>query len=293
MTNVILHGKPVCGSLLLSLMAGFAFAVEPPGLSTPIPLWKTGGMPCAATNAVEDHAAGPGSSMWTDVYVPRMYFYPAPGGRAKPCVIVCPGGAYRHLSYMNEGRNLCTWFNVHDVSAFLLLYRVGQAAINPDGALADAQQAIRIVRAQAAKYNVDPAKVGMMGFSAGANLTARTSCSAVRPDFAFVIYPYWMEAERNTAENHRFVPRDWFKADAHVPPTFIVQAEDDPCRVESALTWYIALKYAGVPVEMHLYPDGGHGYGIGRSRPPNRPRAVEGWEDLAWAWMQRVLMEKE
>lgn len=277
--------RTICG-VFAGGIALQAVSKEPPGLPEPICLWTSERMPFCQEGAAEDHKTS-GMQAWTDVYRPRMYFFPASGKQMKPCVLVCPGGAYKHLSYKEEGVEVCKWLNAQGVNAFLLFYRVNMRMINPDGALADAQQALKLIRNDSSRYGVKKGSVGMMGFSAGANLTARTCCSEVRPSYAFVIYPYWMEDPCNTKGSHPFTVRDVFNVDARCPPTFIVQTEDDPCRVESALTWYVALKYAGVPVEMHLYENGGHGYGISRKHSPARSSAVEGWEELAMKWMQR------
>ena len=223
----------------------------------------------------------------TDIFEPWMTFHRAPGEGMHPAVIVCPGGGYFRLGLPptsnGESLNVANWLNGLGYDAFILAYRVSPEK-NPDGAAADAQRALEIVRNCAQAWQIDPNRVGMIGFSAGANLTARTCCAPVRPDFALVIYPFWMERERNTAERHAFLPRIGFVPDVRTPPTFLVQAQDDVCRVESALTHYIQLKYAGVPTEMHLFATGGHGYNLATKKTTG----VEQWPKLAESWLKRL-----
>jgi len=255
---------------------------DAPGLKDPIFLWKDKEMPFDVKPHVPAHLGS--YCAWTDVYEPRLYAYPAKGEGAKPAVLVCPGGAYAALSVRTEGINICEWLNGQGYNAFLLVYRVNRNR-PADAAHADAERALTLIRENAAAWNVIPNKVGMIGFSAGANLTARTSCGKVRPDFSLVIYPWWIEEKGNNAKSHAFEARDWFKADAQTPPTFIMQAQDDGCRVENALTYYIQLKYAGVPAELHLFPKGGHGYGLARKHTGG----CEQWPALAEKWLRRVV----
>ena len=149
---------------------------------------------------------------------------------------------------------------------------------------------MRMIRANAEKFDIIPDKVGAIGFSAGAHLCATISAPSdpvpypaadeidafpYRPDFTALIYPaYLSDLELNLAPE--------FKIDADVPPTFLIQAEDDGICVENSLAWYLALKRAGVAVEMHLWPDGGHGYGLLRTGRP-----VADWPLFAGAWFRR------
>jgi len=207
-------------------------------------------------------------------------------------VVVFPGGGYKRLSMDLEGTEVCDWLNSFGVTCVLLKYRVPDSGPYPksSAALQDAQRAMGLVRQHAAEWGIDPHRVGVLGFSAGGHLSAaianifdhrlydavdeadKLSC---RPDFSVVVYPgYLALSDKNYAPNPDVVPT------AATPPSFVVQAEDDPVHVENALVYYQQLKNAQVPAELHVYPDGGHGYGLratGKSAPANWPRDVEKW----------------
>ena len=200
-----------------------------------------------------------------------LTFFPVSGAGKKPCMIVCPGGGYSLLAWSHEGVDICCWLNSLGFSAFLLKYRC------PDqrqGAHADAVRALELIRERAGEFNIDPEKVGMMGFSAGAHLTATVSTpgdpACIRPDFSMLIYPAYLKAGLDDGT---------LKVDEHTPPTLIVQSQDDFIPVEETVTYYLALKKQNIPCEMHLYPDGGHGYGIIKTgnSSENWPGAVEPW----------------
>ena len=226
-----------------------------------------------------------------DVRIPTLIHYPASGEGPHPAVVVCPGGGYGVLAIKHEGVDVCAWLNSIGVSAFLLKYRI------PDrrhAAHADAARAIRFIRANAGKFNVDADKIGIMGFSAGGHLTASIAAPAndvpyppaddidrlsFRPDFALLIYPAYLvslqgfEMELGTE----------FKFDK-APPMFLIQSEDDGIKVENVLAWYIALRRAGVQAEMHVYPHGGHGYGMLRQGNP-----INEWPELARQWLKGII----
>jgi len=214
---------------------------------------------------------------------------PEPGNNKKAGIIVCPGGAYRHLAYDKEGTEVAVWLNRIGYPAFVLSYRVPQ---NMAGALQDAQRALRIVRQNAAKWGLDPSKIGIIGFSAGASLSARASTLynkrtyppvdpadslSCRPDFALPVYPGLLDQ----GENHTLTPE--IKVTAETPPMFIFQAADDPI-ANSSLVLAAALRESKVPFELHLVPKGGHGYGL---RPGNP--AAETWPSLAEKWLSNTL----
>jgi acetyl esterase/lipase len=156
-------------------------------------------------------------------------------------------------------------------------------------ALQDAQRALGIVRAHAAEWKIDPNRVGVLGFSAGGHLAAAISTHfdrrlydpvdaadklSCRPDFAVIIYPgYLALADKNFAPNPEINPT------SKTPPTFLLQAEDDPVHVENAVVYFMALKNAKVPAELHVYSEGGHGYGLRKTKLPVTywPGFVEGW----------------
>jgi acetyl esterase/lipase len=204
-------------------------------------------------------------------------------------VIVCPGGGYNILAYDKEGTEIATWLNKLGYSAFVLQYRVPDKR---DGALQDVQRAVRIVRENANHWKLDPEKIGVMGFSAGGSLSARASILfnkktyrpvdkadslSCRPSFTMLIYPAYLDQ----GPNQTLTPE--LQLNKEVPGMFIFQTADDPYG-NSALVMATSLRNAKIPVEMHLMPSGGHGYGL-------RPglTASEMWPKLAGNWLNKIL----
>ena len=244
-------------------------------------LWPDGEMPCRRqTGEWSATTRKDGVVTERNVSAPSLEFFPAAGEGARPCVIVCPGGGYTFLAVNKEGSEIAAWLNGIGYSAFVLRYRVPD---NPDGAFADAVRALEVVRGRAAEFRVDPRRVGMMGFSAGANLTARASTWGPRPDFALVIYPWWIVPDPSAGKSHPGGLRGLFGVNAMTPPTFVVQSADDCYGVENAQVWAEALRKAKVPCELHVFADGGHGYGIRK-----RGKSSDGWEKLAEKWLKRL-----
>ena len=213
-----------------------------------------------------------------------------------PAVMICPGGGYGILAWTHEGCEIAQWFKNRGITAFILKYRVpGQ----PEAALCDAQRALGWIRANAVNFNVNPNKIGAIGFSAGANLVARLSTNwrkrayepvddtdraSCRPDFAMLVYP-WMLVEGDNKEKELPLKlRETFPVDKDTPPTFLVQSMDDMAHVENSLAWCEALKRAKVACEMHVFTKGGHGYGM---RTRGKPTDV--WPVLAEAWLSEVV----
>lgn len=206
-------------------------------------------------------------------------------------VIICPGGGYARLAYNKEGTEIAGWLNRNGISAFILSYRV------PDkrsGALMDAQRAVRIVRSNAQNWNINPQKIGIMGFSAGADVSARASIlsklktytpidiadsTSCRPGFSLLIYPAYFDQGPN-----RSLTPD-LKITADTPPMFIFQSADDGL-ANSSLVMAGALRDSKIPVELHLVPKGGHGYGL---RPGNP--AAETWPALAEKWLKANVLQ--
>ena len=225
----------------------------------------------------------------TDVTEPTLTFFPASGKGPHPAVLVCPGGGYGILAWNHEGLDYCSLLNLNGFSAFLLKYRCPGRR---DAAYADAARAMRIIRARAEEFNIIPDKVGAIGSSAGAHLCATISASAnpvpyepadeidklpYRPNFTALIYPAYLFGDKET-----LTPAKEFSIGPDVPPTFIIQAENDGIQVENAITWFMALRRAGVPCEMHIWSEGGHGYGLLRRGNP-----VADWHIPAAAWFRR------
>ncbi len=225
----------------------------------------------------------------TDVTNPTiMVFEPEEGTNTGVGVIVCPGGGYRILAMDKEGYEIAAWLNKPGITAFVLQYRVPG---KQEGALNDIQRAIRIVRSRAREWNLDPEKLGIMGFSAGGDLCARASTQynkstyvevgpadtvSCRPDFALLIYPAYLDK----GENRSLTPE--LSVDKNTPPMFIFQTADDPYG-NSSLVMAAALRDAKVPVELHMLAKGGHGYGL---RSGNT--AAEIWPQLAEIWLRKL-----
>jgi acetyl esterase/lipase len=207
-------------------------------------------------------------------------------------VIVCPGGGYNILAYDLEGTEIAGWLNRLGFTAFVLQYRI------PDkkgGALQDVQRAMRIVRNNPHKWNIDPEKIGVMGFSAGGSLSARASTLfnkktyppvdksdslSCRPSFTMLIYPAYLDQGPGLT----LTPELELSKD--VPPVFIFQTADDTYG-NSALVMAGALRNAKLPVELHFLSTGGHGYGL---RPGKV--AAETWPLLAEKWLGIILKKK-
>lgn len=227
----------------------------------------------------------------TNITDPALVIFPANSNKNNGAgIIVCPGGGYSILAIDKEGYEVAKWLNSLGFSAFVLQYRVPQ---KQEGALQDLQRAIRIVRSNADKWNLNPDKLGVIGFSAGGSLCARASTLynekkyqqvdkmddlSCKPDFAMLIYPAYLDQGDNRSLTQEL------KVDENTPPAFIFQTADDRLG-NSALVYTTALRDAKVPVELHFLAEGGHGYGL---RSGNT--AAETWPKLAENWLQKIIL---
>jgi len=287
--------------ITLALCAAMTAFAEP---SAPIPLWSNGapgeqpgpGNERDTTTAKDGLIAGQRVARIGGITNPTIQIFSPPAGKKTgAAVIVFPGGGYRILALDLEGTEVCEWLNRIGVTGVLLKYRVPphEGAVRYAAPLQDAQRALRVVRSRAQEWGIDPARVGVLGFSAGGHLAAAASTNydeqtyppgdaadklSDRPDFAVIIYPGYLAVKE---DGDKLPPE--IKVSANTPPTFLVQAEDDPVRVENSLTYYVALKNAKVPAEMHLYAKGGHGYG---QRPTELPVTL--WPKLAEQWFHTI-----
>jgi len=232
-----------------------------------------------------------------NVSKPTLTLYSAQAPNSGAAIVVFPGGAYHVLAIDLEGSEVCDWLVTIHVNCVLVKYRVPDTGPLPQStsALQDAQRALGMVRSHAAEWHMDAHRIGVLGFSAGAHLSAALSThydkrlydpvDAVdqlpcRPDFAVIVYPgYLALAEQNFAAN----PEIHVTADT--PPSFIVQSEDDSVHVENATLYFLQLKNAKVPAELHIYAEGGHGYGMRRTALP-----ITAWPKLVEAWLHTTKM---
>jgi acetyl esterase/lipase len=266
----------------------------------------------------------------SNVSKPTMTVYSPKGKNTGVAVVVFPGGGYEILAIDLEGTEVCDWLTSNGITCVLLKYRVPadggyprpaypKSGPYPESpmALEDAQRTMGLVRLHAAEWQIDPHKIGVLGFSAGGHLVAAISTQyqkrlypavdaadneSCRPDFAVALYPGHLSlaaAEWDAKQGtKKFVVPHPANADPQLalnpaifgthetPPTFLLQAEDDHVdNVDDALSYYIALKNAGVPVEMHLYAHGGHAFGLRRTNQP-----ITGWPALVETWLGTIGM---
>jgi acetyl esterase/lipase len=250
-------------SLPLAALALAAFAAEP---KTEL-LWPGG---------------APGTVGDEDADRPALTTY-LPGAPAGTAVVVCPGGGYRHLAMDHEGKQIAEWLNSLGIAAFVLKYRLGDRYRHP-APLQDAQRAIRMVRERAGELGVAPNRIGIWGFSAGGHLasTAATHFDAAsRPDFLILGYPVVSFTTQYTHKGSRAAllgenpdPKlvenlsNENQVTPQTPPTFLFHTnEDKGVPAENSVMFYLALRKAGVPAEMHIYERGNHGVGLAPKDP--------------------------
>ncbi|MBA4852264.1 alpha/beta hydrolase [Emticicia sp. BO119] len=265
----------------------------------------------------EDAKTTDGITRVRDVTQPALIVYPAKKKTSDATVIICPGGGYSILAIDHEGHDIAKWFNAHGMTAFVLKYRLPQEDLFDNDEirpLQDAQQAIRLIRKNAAKYGVAPDKIGIMGFSAGGHLASTASTHfntqvgeitdpsvSVRPDFSLLIYPvisfndrigHLGSRDNLIGKNPPVDKIELYSNDKQVtkdtPPTFLVSTTDDWVQPENSIAYFLACKKNKVPVEMHIYEKGGHGYGLKKqNRGP-----VETWAFRLEDWLKdRKLMK--
>ena len=212
--------------------------------------------------------------------------------KSDAAVIICPGGGYNILAIDLEGSEIAKWFNSHGITAFVLKYRLPRRGIDKvrhKAALQDAQRAISIIRSKAAYYKISKDKIGIMGFSAGGHLTAVTSTAPERtykavddidkisclPNFSILIYPAYLANKKTMQLNPPI------KITAKTPKAFLLHTQDDGQPVENSIAYFLACKNNKVPVHMHIYPKGPHGYGMRK-----KGRAVDAWPERLLEWIK-------
>jgi len=275
-----------------------------------LPVWPGAAPADDAASIGPEHFRTPEKSPTTDakwltnVTKPTISVYrPVKSRNTGAAMLICPGGGYWNLAWDLEGTEVAEWLNSAGITGIVLKYRVprrpGQAgAIPPPGPLLDAQRALSLVRSKAQEWNIDPHKIGMVGFSAGGHLVIATAVNfdkrayepidavdkvSCRPDFGVAVYPGYLNEEKSNA----------VAAKMRIPegtcPIMLVHASDDTVsNVENSVGMYAALKHAGVPAELHVYVLGEHGFGVRKSSNP-----VSTWTDRCIEWLKSLGVVKQ
>jgi acetyl esterase/lipase len=302
--------------LALALIAGISQGAEaqsgwqPASGHTQIPLWPgkppnlRSGVGAESVHYAMDAGTGNKKLIGGELYSyienvtqPTITIYSPTKRNTGAAVIVYPGGGFNVLAMDIEGTEVCDWLTSNGISCVLLKYRVPCEHVGPyrecPQAHQDAQRAMSIVRSRAGEWHIDPHKIGVMGFSAGAHMAIMSSTrlnrlyAAVdnadrvssRPDFALVLYPGRMAYRRTN-----FAPNPDIRVTERTPPTFLVHAYDDDMNpVENSLLYAAALRKAGVAAEIHVYAKGGHAFGLRRTG-----LSASGWPQLAEAWLKGI-----
>jgi acetyl esterase/lipase len=233
----------------------------------------------------------------TNVTKPTLTIYRPPKDKnTGVAMLVCPGGGYWNLAWDLEGEEVAAWLNSVGITGIILKYRVprrpGQPELLPaPGPLLDAQRAVSLVRSRAKEWDIDPNKIGMVGFSAGGHLVLATATNfdkrgydpidavdkiSCRPDFVVAVYPGYLVAKETGALS------SFMRIPAGTPPVMLVHASDDTVAgAENSAVMYLALKHAGIPTELHIYATGEHGFGVRKSA-----NACSTWPERCVAWLQ-------
>ena len=278
------------------------------GTPAPVLPLYSGAIPDSNPSQVREVSEQGGNQISNVVQPTLTVFMPDRAKANGTSVIICPGGGYEHLAMGHEGYDVARRLNELGVAAFVLKYRLPNDQSQPDKSLApllDAQQALRMVRQLAPKYSLNPERIGLMGFSAGGHLAATAGThfaqpagpnpgpASVRPAFLVLLYPVISFSDslmhKGSRDNllgtaptpdHLRNYSNELQVSAQTPPTFLVHAEDDNVvPVQNSLVFYQALHRHQVPAEMHLFPKGGHGFGLTNATTPTQ------WMDLLKNWM--------
>ena len=302
----------LCAVVALGSEPALAQVWQPSAGHTQVPIWPGTPPDAKPIPKPEDLAhvshlvAGHPWIAVLNVLVPTMTVYSPKGKNTGAAVVVLPGGGFEVLAIDLEGTEVCDWLTSKGITCVLLKYRVPSEPYDwhcdcrPDGlatstrSLEDLQRTIGLVRLHAKEWQIDPHKIGVLGFSAGGYLAAEISTKyrqrlyapiddadkeSARPDFAVLVYPGHLATDNDTLNPNVPVSNE-------TPPTFLVQAENDNVDgVNQSLVYYAALQKAGVPVEMHLYAQGGHAFGLRRTQFP-----ITGWPRLVESWLRAIGM---
>lgn len=272
------------------LLAGLSFATLAAEALPPAPVWE--GAPPAETLKAKPGQDPKGvvnkTGHRSDVMIPEYVAYPAaqPGA---PIVIVCPGGGYGILAEQHEGVEVARRLNAFGSAAVVLRYRVPRRDNDKPWIVPvmDARRMVQIVRERAKEWNADPAKVGILGFSAGGNLAARVAyapaeAAAARPDFAVLVYPAYLFVKDKPDSVLRDGPDGVIPPQGVKPvPAFFAHSADDPYPAEGSMALAKVLRSLGGSAEVHVWAKGGHGWGASE-----RCVAAKQWTDLLGVWMK-------
>lgn len=302
--------KPIL-TLLISLFTSMAFAQN-----HTLPLWA-GAPPLQNPSDLKEEATQQGILRIANVQIPTIEVYlPTKQIATGEAVVIFPGGGYGILAYDWEGTDFAKWLNAQGIAGVVVKYRLPNSKSLTDPKevpLMDAQRAIRLVRQYAEAWNINPSKVGVMGFSAGGHLASTLSTQflhevnrskdeidaiSARPDFSILVYPVisFRDAAVHSGSRKNLIGEnasqelmDRFSGELNVnsqtPPTFLVHAQDDKgVPIENSLLYYQALHKNGVKASLHIYPTGGHGFGFGLGKG-----AVEGWREVLLKWMRETI----
>ena len=305
----------LCAAIAFGCAQAAADVWQPSAGHVQVPLWPNAvpdAQPVRAPESVvpvHHPVAGRPWRAVLHVSRPTLTVYAPSGKNTGTAVVVLPGGGFEVLAIDLEGTEICDWLTSRGITCILLKYRVPSEPYDwrcdcrpddlatPTRALQDTQRAIGLVRLHAGEWHIDPHRIGVIGFSAGGYLAAEISTryrkrlyapiddadkESARPDFAMLVYPgHLAPGKTDSIALNPNVP-----VAPGMPPTFLVQAEDDTTDgVNQSLAYYIALKKAGVPVEMHVFASGGHAFGLRRTAAP-----ITGWPVLAEVWLHAIGM---
>tara|TARA_A100001011_G_scaffold393634_1_gene483995 strand:- start:63974 stop:64861 length:888 start_codon:yes stop_codon:yes gene_type:complete len=280
-------------------------------------LWPDGNVPNQKKSDEKEKFSETDIIRISNVQTPSIEIYlPSKSIRTGKAVVICPGGGYGILAYDWEGTDFAKLLNSKGIAAFVLKYRlpVSSSIIDPKWApLQDAQQAFRLIRSNAKKWDINPTTIGIMGFSAGGHLAStlgtkydkKTTADSnnplkhlsARPNFMALIYPVITFDEKyyHGGSKNNLIGKDAsvelieefsnnLQVNSNTPPTFLVHSADDKgVPIENSLLFYEALLKNNVSAEMHLYSNGGHGYGLGRGKG-----SLEDWPQLLLTWIQEL-----
>lgn len=286
-----------------------------------VPIWPGDPpdvQPVPGPEAVLSRSPDPASREWVvagkpfvfvvNVSQPTMTVYSPKGTNTGVAVVVFPGGGYNALAMDLEGTEICDWLTSRGITAVLLKYRVPTPKVGRYAeslqALQDAQRTLSLARANASKWQVDSRKIGVIGFSAGGHLVAAASTRkrsyspvdaadqvSCLPDFAIALYPghlspWYADDPKVWTNTERLGFNPNITVTSNTPPTFLLHAQNDPVDdVRNSMAYSLALRNAKVPVELHLYAEGGHAFGLRHTKLP-----ISQWPQMAEAWLRTIGM---